>query len=66
MENREAKTADTIILTEQVMIIKNKKLIADSFNNYFADITKTLKLKRQPNFNGHPLALLITSKTMKI
>ena len=36
------KTANTIILTEGDMIIKNEKLIADTFNNYFADITKTL------------------------
>ena len=36
-------------------IIKNEKLIADAFNNYFADITKTLKLKRHPNFDGKSL-----------
>ena len=29
-----------------------KKLTADTFNNYFADITKTLKLKKHPNFHG--------------
>ena len=29
-----------------------KKLTADTFNNYFADITKTLKLKKHPNFDG--------------
>ena len=46
------KTANTIILTEGYMIIKNDKLIADTFNNYFADITKTLKLKKHPNFDG--------------
>ena len=33
------KTANTIILTEGDMILKNEKLIADTFNNYFADIT---------------------------
>ena len=48
------------------MIIKNEKLIADTFNNYFADITKTLKLKKHPNFDGQSLVLLITSKTMKV
>ena len=37
------------------MIIRNDKLIADTFNNYFADITKTLKLKRHPNFDGQSL-----------
>ena len=49
------KTANTIILTEGDMIIKNEKLIADTFNNYFADITKTLKLKKHPNFDGQSL-----------
>ena len=49
------KTANTIILTEGDMIIKNNKLIADTFNNYFADITKTLKLKKHPNFDGQSL-----------
>ena len=42
-------------LTEQDTIIKNEKLIADTFNNYFADITKTLKLKKHPNFDGQSL-----------
>ena len=37
------------------MIIKNEKLIADTFNNYFANITKTLKLKKHPNFDGQSL-----------
>ena len=37
------------------MIVKNEKLIADTFNNYFADITKILKLKKHPNFNGQSL-----------
>ena len=46
------KTVNTIILTEGDMIIKNDKLIADTFNNYFADITKTLKLKKHPHFDG--------------
>ena len=34
---------------------KNEKLIADTFNNYFADITKTLKLKKHPNFDDQSL-----------
>ena len=50
--SHKCKTANTIILTEGDKIIKNEKLIADAFNNYFADITKTLKLKRHPNFDG--------------
>ena len=37
------------------MIIKSEKLIADTLNNYFADITKTLKLKKHPNFDGKSL-----------
>ena len=47
-------TANTVILTEGDMIIKNE-VIADTFNNYFADITKTLKLKKHPNFDGQSL-----------
>ena len=47
--------------------MKNEKLIADTFNNYFADITKTLKLKKNPNFNvSLYLVLFIVSKTMKV
>ena len=53
--SNKCKTANTIILTEGDMIIKNEKLIADTFNNYFADITKTLKLKKHPNFDGQSL-----------
>ena len=49
------KTAKIIILTEGDMITKNEKLIADTFNNYFADITKTLRLKKHPNFDGKSL-----------
>ena len=44
-----------IILTGGDMIIKNEKLIVDTFNNYFADITKTLKSKKHPNFDGQSL-----------
>ena len=53
--SNKCKTANTIILTQGDMIIKNEKLIADTFNNYFADITKTLKLKKHPNFDGQSL-----------
>ena len=64
--SNKCKTVNTIILKEGDMIIKNEKLIADTFNNYFAGITKTLKLKKHPNFYGHLyLLLLITSKTIK-
>ena len=40
--SNKSKTENTIILTEGDVIIKNEKLIADTFNNYFADIAKTL------------------------
>ena len=53
--SNQCKTANTIILTEEDMIIKNEKLIGDTFNNYFADITKILKLKKHPNFEGQSL-----------
>ena len=53
--SNKCKTANTIILTEGNMIMKNEKLIADTFNNYFADITKTLKLKKHPSFDGQSL-----------
>ena len=57
---KKCKTANTIILTEGDMIIKNETLIADTFNNYFADITKTLKLKKHPNFDGQPQILMVS------
>ena len=37
------------------LLLKNEKLIADTFNNYFADIAKTLKLKKHPNRDGQSL-----------
>ena len=46
--SNKCKTENTIILTERSSILKNDKLIADTFNNYFADIAKTLKLKKHP------------------
>ena len=49
--SNKCKTANAIILTEKDMIMKTEKLIADTFNNYFADITKPLKLKKHPNFD---------------
>ena len=53
--SNKCKTANTIILTEEAIIIKSVKIIADTFNNYFVDITKTLKLKKHPNFDGQSL-----------
>ena len=50
------KTENTIILAEGDIILKNEKLIAYTFNNYFADVTKTLKSKKHRNFDGHSLS----------
>ena len=47
--SNKCKTANTIILTEGDVITNNEKHIADTFNNYSVDITKTLKLKKYPN-----------------
>ena len=52
--SNKCKTANTIILIEGDMF--NDKLIADTFSNYFADITKTLILKKHPNFNTQSLS----------
>ena len=41
------------------MIKKNEKLIASTFNNHFADITKSLKLKKYPNCYGQSLSSII-------
>ena len=43
--SNKCKTGNTVILIEWDLIMKNKKLVADTFNNYNADITKTLKWK---------------------
>ena len=40
------KTVDTIILNENEKIIKNERIVATIFNNYFTDITKDLVLKK--------------------
>ena len=44
-----------IILTEVDMIIKNGKLIADTFITIYVTLPKTLKLKKHPNFDDQPL-----------
>ena len=54
--SNKCKILNTIILTEGDMIIKNEKLVADTLNNSFADITKALKLKKHPNFYGQSLS----------
>ena len=43
--SNKTKTADTIILNENEEIIKDEKIVATTFNNYFTDITKDLVLK---------------------
>ena len=35
--------------------MKNENFMANTFSSYFADITKTLKLKKHPNFDGQSL-----------
>ena len=54
--SNKSKTGNTIILTEGGSIMKNEKLIANTFYKYFADITKTLKLKIHLNFDGQFLS----------
>ena len=53
--SNKSKTANTVTLKDRDMIIKNEKIVAGTFNNYFADITKTIKLKKHPNFDGQSL-----------
>ena len=53
--SNKSKTANTVTLKDRDMIIKNEKIVAGTFNNYFADITKTIKLKKHPNFHGQSL-----------
>ena len=53
--SNKGKSASTFILTEGDMIIKNEKLTAHTFNNYFADIAKALKLNKHSNFDGQSL-----------
>ena len=43
-------------MAEGDMIMKNEKLIVDTFNNYFADITKALKLKKHSDVDGQTLS----------
>ena len=38
------------------MIMKNDKIIGGAFNNYFAGMTKSLKLKKHLNFDGQSLS----------
>ena len=55
--SNKCKTSNKIILSEGDAIVKSNKLIPDTFciNNYFAGITKTLKLKKHPDFDGQSL-----------
>ena len=36
-------------------VTKYENLIGNNFNNYFANTTKTLKLKKHPNFDDESL-----------
>ena len=54
--SNKCKTANTIILTEGDLVMENEKPKADTFNNHFVDIIKTLKLKEHPNFDGQSLS----------
>ena len=54
--SKKFKTANTIILTQGDMIMKNDKIIGGAFNNHFAGMTKSLKLKKHLNFDGKYLA----------
>ena len=54
--SKKFKTANTIILTQGDMIMKNDKIIGGAFNNYFAGMTKSLKLKKHLNFDGQSLS----------
>lgn len=38
--------------------MKNEKLIAKTFKNYFAHITKNLELKKHPGFYGESLNII--------
>lgn len=48
--SNKCKVASAIIFTEGDTIMKNEKLIAKTFKNYFAHITKNLELKKHPGF----------------
>ena len=54
--SKKFKTANTIILTQGDMIMKNDKIIGGAFNNYFAGMTKSPKLKKHLNFDGQSLS----------
>mgnify|MGYP001792265277 CR=1 FL=1 len=49
----ENKAADTIILSQNEKIIKDQRIVAEEFNNYFTDITKSLELKKTKSFNSN-------------
>ena len=53
--SNKCKTANNIILVEDNTIISTEKEIADTFNDHFSNITKSLHLKSHPDFNDKTL-----------
>ena len=45
--SNKCKTTNTIILVEDEKILQDEKAIANTFNNYFTDITHSLDLKKK-------------------
>ena len=43
--SNKTKTVDTIVLTENNTILRNEQLVANTFNDYFTDLTQELILK---------------------
>ena len=54
--SNKCKTVSNNYFDRRDMIMKNEKLLADTFSNCFADITKTLKLKKHPSFDVQSLS----------
>ena len=54
--SNKCKTANSIILVEGENIIKDDQKIANTFNDFFVNITKTLKLKKQPDFDSESIS----------
>ena len=45
--SNKCKTANTIILVEDEKILQDKRSIANTFNNYFTDVSHSLGLKKK-------------------
>ena len=44
--SNKTKTVDTVVLTENNIILKDEQVVANTFNNYFTDLTNGLNLKK--------------------